>query len=812
MHDPRGDAPDLPGDAGLSAERARALLLQHGPNQIERQRPVPWWSSLLAQFKSPLIALLAGACVVAAALGETVDAIAILTIVVVNGAVGFLQEQHAERALQALRALTSPRARVVRDGRAREVASEAVVPGDLLLLDAGDVVAGDARVLEAHALLANESALTGESFPVEKHARPARAPDAGDPVADRVFMGTSIVAGSARARVVSTGSATELGKIARLLSTATRESTPLQVRLAGLSRILLLACLAIVAAVAALGVLHGSPTLDVLLSALSLAVAAVPEGLPAVVTIALAIGVRRMAKRNVLVRRLLAVETLGGATVICTDKTGTLTTGVMSVREVWSEDVDRALDAAAACCDAELDPEERGGVGDPTEVALLLAAAERGIRRADIERARPRVVVHPFDSERKRMSIWRADGVLYVKGAPESVLPRCDALGEGAPAALAAMTARGLRTLAIATGGVDREERLALLGLIGMADPPRSEAVAAVAAARAAGIELVMITGDHRDTARAIARELGILEAGQDPRGVVHARTSPADKLAIVRDWKQRGAVVAMTGDGVNDAPALREAHIGISMGKAGTEVAREASDVVLADDNFASIVAGVREGRGIFDNVQKTLVYLVAGNAGELALMLLAAAIGLPLPLLPLHLLWINLVTDGLPALALVTEPVDDAVMQRPPLGTRDPLLGRREWSLIARSAAVEAGVTLGTFAWALGTRGLLDARSLAFAVLVACEMLRAFAARSATRLLFEIGAFTNARLLAVVVIQLALQIAIHQLPATQRLFRISALSAADWCIVFALALIPVSTLELGKWVARRARGTRAG
>jgi Ca2+-transporting ATPase len=794
---------------GLTSQEAQALLREHGPNEIAREQPITAWALLVRQFKSPLIALLACACALAAALGELADAIAISAIVIANALVGFLQEDRAERSLRALRAMTSPRARVLRDGHTREVPAREVVPADVLLLEAGDVVAADARVFEAHALLANEAMLTGESVPVEKAARPSPDLPAPPERTDEVFMGTSIVIGTARAVVTATGASTEIGKIGRLIASASHEETPLQLRLARLSRVLMAACLGIVALVAVLGFVRGTPWLELLLSAVSLAVAAVPEGLPAVVTIALAIGVQRMAARHVLVRRLPAVETLGCATVICTDKTGTLTTGSMAVRDIWSEDPARMLDAAAACCDAELDASKGSGVGDPTELALLVAAAERGIARDEIEHARPRVLVHPFDSQRKRMSIRRADGTLYVKGAPESLVPLCSIGAAGATTATSQMAARGLRVLAVAVGSSDAEEDLTLLGLVGIADPPRKEVIEAVAAAQAAGIRTVMITGDHPATAHAIALELGVLQPGAAAHEVIHARATPEDKLMIVREWKRRGAVVAMTGDGVNDAPALREAHVGIAMGRGGTEVAREAADVVLTDDNFASIVAALREGRGIFDNIRKTLVYLIAGNAAELTTMLAAALFGLPPPFLPLHLLWINLATDGFPALALVMDPVDERVMQRPPRGADRPIMGRDEWWLVARSALVEAGVALGVFVWALQTRSLIEARSFAFATLVFSELMRAFPARSRSRTGFEVGLLSNVRLLAVVVALMTLQIAMHQVPAARRLLGISALSPFEWALALTLGLVPATVLELSKLLARLRKGS---
>lgn len=788
---------------GLTLAEVTALLAQWGRNELHQEAARPAWRILLAQYLSPLIGLLLIASVVSAALGEVADAIAIACILIVNGLVGFFQEYRAERAMAALRSLTAPRARVLRDGRAQLIAAAEVVPGDILLLEAGDVVAADAQILEAYALQANEAPLTGESVPAEKSALPD-AP--GAPLAERhnrVFMGTAITSGSGVARVAATGSQTELGKIAHLLSTAQDSVTPLQARLASVSRTLIWACLSIVSLVALLGLARGLPWLEVLISAVSLAVAAVPEGLPAVVTIALALGVQRMAQQRVLVRRLHAIETIGCATVVCTDKTGTLTTGAMTVRELWGADEQALLFAAAACCDAQLDEQGRPGVGDTTELAILVAAYQRGIRRDDIERAHPKVSAIPFDSVRKRMAIRRANGVLYVKGALEMVLARSSSAPEGVSEAAQLMAQRGLRVLAIATGAGEAEEALTVLGLVGMADPPRPEAIAAVMEARRAGVTTVMITGDHPVTAGAIAREMGIVVGGESTEGRVHARATPEDKLRIVRDWKSKGAVVAMTGDGVNDAPALREAHIGIAMGVTGTEVTREAADMILTDDNFASIVAAVREGRGIFDNIQKTVVYLLSGNAAELMVMLVASVLALPVPLLPLHILWVNLATDGLPALALVTDPTDGDVIGRPPRDPAAPLLGRREWMSVLATGVLQATVTLSVFVWALDARGLDEARNLAFTTLVFGELFRAFGARSASKTFWQMGLLTNKRLLAIVLISVAVQIAIHHVPAMAKLMQISPLSLSDCTMALLVGLIPFLSIDAWKMLA---------
>ncbi len=796
-------------NTGLTSAEAAARLRQYGRNEIKRQAATPWWTFVLAQFRSLIVWLLLVACVVSVILGETGDAIAIGCILILNAWVGFRQEYAAERAVLALRAMTAPKARVRRDGRLQTVEAEAIVVGDLLVLEAGDTVPADALLREAAQLQTIESALTGESQPVAKQTEPC-PPNA--PLAERhdhVYLGTAVATGTALAEVTATGGQTELGKIAHLLGTVTVEQTPLQARLERVGRSLVWLCLGIVAIVAVLGLLRGLPPLEVLMLAVSLAVAAVPEGLPAIVTIALAVGVKRMAARQVLVRRLAAVETLGSATVICTDKTGTLTAGEMRVRDVWAPDRSALLHAAAACCNADWQPDDANGkarsVGDPTEVALLEAAAADGHHRMAIEAANPRQAETPFDSVRRRMAIHRADGTLYVKGAPESVIPLCTEGTEGADAAAQRLAADGLRVLAVATGQGPEERGLRLIGLIGLADPPRPEAIKAVAAAKSAGIRTVMITGDNATTAHAIAREMFILDAAESPDGIVHARATPADKLRIIGEWKAKGAIVAMTGDGVNDAPALREAHIGIAMGKNGTDVSREAADMVLMDDNFASIVAAISEGRGIQDNITKTLIYLLSGNLGELLLMLGAAVLGFPMPLLPLQLLWINLVTDGLPALVLVMEPVEPGVLDRPPRRPDAPILGRPEWRTIVSIALLETTVTLGIFVQALTHHPLAEARNLAFSTLVVAETLRALAARSRTRPFWQLGLRSNPRLLAVVLGSLAVQVAIQHVPFTQRLFGIGAVPWLDSALALGAAVIPLTCLEISKVVRQR-------
>lgn len=867
---------------GLASTEAARRLLTGGPNELRKGKRVSPLVILVAQFESLVIWVLIGAAAVSVLMGEVIDGGAIIAIVALNATIGFFQEYRAEKAAAALAQLAAPRARVIRDGHARVLPAEEVVVGDLLLLEAGDLVAADARLVEASVLRLTEAALTGESEPVEKYTAVLPGETA---IADRrntVFLGTSVAAGSARALVVATGMSTEIGHIAYLLETATNDATPLQRRLDQVARRLLWACLAIVAVVFGLGLLRGSGLFDLFLSAVSLAVAAVPEGLPAVVTISLALGVQRMVRRNALVRRLPAVETLGCAQVICTDKTGTLTVGEMTARKVvtsvrlyqisgegyssegsfLSDGAEHAigddpllrdlLEVAAACNDAEL--QNNAGrpviVGDPTEGALLVAAAKGGLTRSAIESDMPRLHTLPFDSDRKRMTVVRVRGedvTAFVKGAPEVILDRCThILAEHGPVELSAgdrtrmaqagalMANDALRVLAVARRSLARpftpddatgiEQSLTLVGLIGLQDPPRAEAREAVAKCKRAGIKTVMITGDHPDTARAIARELGIpgvgdgvllgvdldrMTDGELARRVsdiaVYARVTAEHKLRIVRAWKSRGVIVAMTGDGVNDAPALKEASIGIAMGITGTEVTKEAADIIITDDNFASIVAAVEEGRGIYDNIAKTLAYLLAGNAGELTVMLIAALLGWPLPLLPLHLLWINLVTDGLPALALATDPVEPGVLNRPPRHPEAQLMDREFLQLTALTGALTAGVTLAAFAYEWYVDADLEqARDAAFTVLVIAELMRSFGARSNVMTVLQVGLLSNIRLFLIVMASFALQLAIHHVGVLQMVFGMEPIALIQCLAWTALGFMPFLVLEGRKGLRR--------
>lgn len=795
-----------PQGQGLTHIQAAENLKIYGSNEIEKEKSRSALLLFAEQFKSPLVLILIFACLLSAVLGERLEAVSIGVILLVNALIGFFQEYRAETAIKELQKMTAPRARVLREGHQAVVLAQEVVPGDLLLLEAGDIVAADAELLEASHFQLNEAVLTGESMPVAKNS-----------AQDKIFMGTAVVTGTARARVTGTGMKTELGKIAHLIATAQSGTTPLQAQLIGVGKALLMICLTVVGAVAVIGLVQGREWMDLLVFSISLAVAAVPEGMPAIVTVALALGVQRLASRNALIRKLPSVETLGSVSVICTDKTGTLTTGNMRVREYWGQEPEQILKAAASCCDAELEENGTSGTGDPTEVAILLAARERGILKEKIEQENPRSSSHPFDTETRRMTVTRQDGQTYVKGAFESLWPLCrkDSQGsERAPHVVKEMSSRGLRVLAIAQGDMQGEvpESLQFIGLLGLADPPRSEAQAAIKEARLAGITPIMITGDHPETAAAIARELGLALEGESLKERVHARATPEDKLRLVREWKARGAIVAMTGDGVNDAPALREAHIGIAMGQAGTEVTRQAADLILSDDNFATIVAAVREGRGIYQNIRKAITYLLTGNFAEIVLVLGAILWGLPLPLLAAHLLWINLVTDALPALTLVAEPVLPGIMQRPPRPTFEKILGRPQWMQVISIGLLEATLALGLFHYSINKEGDLDqARSLIFTMVVFSQMLRSFGARSTSRVFWEVGPLSNLWLLVVVVVTGFLQIALHFMPFSQKIFGLRPLTASELVTILGLALIPISVIELKKlWKRRRERGKR--
>ncbi|GEA15066.1 ATPase [Moorella sp. E308F] len=878
------------GQRGLAGAEARRRLEEAGPNQLKAKPKVPPYIIFLNQFQDFMVLVLLAATAVSAFLGEIADAITIVAIVVINAILGFIQEYRAERSLEALKEMAAPEARVRRDNEVRRVPAREVVPGDILLLESGDRVAADALLLKAVNLQADEAALTGESVPVHKVPGPLRGPVAVGDRRNMVHQGTVITCGRGEAVVVATGMNTEVGKIAGLLQEVEDEDTPLQKRLAALGRWLVLACLAICAAVVSIGTFRGEELYSMFLAGVSLAVAAIPEGLPAIVTVCLALGVQKMVQRQAIIRKLPAVETLGCVTVICSDKTGTLTQNQMTVRRVWAGgrslmvsgtgyipqgeyldqgrrvtvagDLKMLLSIAALCNNAVLQKagltiggwlrrnggRERAGEGpknrnsgswsisgDPTEGALLVAAAKGGLWRERLEREEPRVAEIPFDSGRKRMSvICRAGRGLraYVKGAPDVILDLCDRIlvdGRVLPLDAArreliraeneAMAGQALRVLALAyrdleagaeLNGETVEKNLILVGLMGMLDPPRPEAAAAIRVCHQAGIKVVMITGDHQVTARAVARELGLpagegqvlngreLEtmtdaelAGVAPEINVYARVSPHHKLRIVRALKAGGHIVAMTGDGVNDAPAIKEADIGIAMGRSGTDVAREAAAMVLADDNFATIVAAVEEGRGIYDNIRKFIRYLLSCNIGEVFTMFVAVVSGLPLPLLPIQILWMNLVTDGLPAMALGVDNKEPGLMQRPPRPPGESVFARG----LGRGMAV-LGLQIGLATLAvfilglyLGDGDLLTARTLSFTTLVMAQLFAVFECRSEHLSPFAAGYFSNPYLVLAVACSAAMQLLVLYIPLLQAVFKTVPLNSFHWGIVILAA-----------------------
>jgi Ca2+-transporting ATPase len=891
---------------GLSTAEAGRRLAQFGRNELAHAPPPPPWRTFVAQFRSEVVWLLVIAAVISGAMGEWIDAAAILAIVLLNGVLGFLQEDKARRALEALAKLSAPLARVLRDGKLESLPGRELVPGDVLRIEAGDYVPADARLLDTARFAVQEASLTGESTPVDKDARARTAEKT--PLADRrnmIYLGTTAATGKADAVVVATGMQTELGRIAGLLERDEREPTPLERRLDELGRVLMVLCLVVVAVIFVLQVLRGGAWVEVFLLSVSLAVAAVPEGLPAVVTLALALGLERMVRRHALVRKLPSVETLGSVTVICSDKTGTLTRNEMTVREVVAggdrfqvtgvgfeprgdfmklsadsgappdaankrgepidtgaePDLAMALTAGARCTTARLRAGQSEGqpwtvVGDPTEGALLVAARKAGLD--DAESRGQTVHEIPFDSDRKAMSIVVATPVaqrMFTKGAPEVIVgaatsehvggcarPLSDGRRRELLEAATGMAGRALRVLALAYRdypasheGPYEEAELTFAGLVGMIDPPREEAKVAVQRCKGAGILPVMITGDHPATAAAIAGELGFdgrevttgldldelsddaLAARAEQIGV-YARVSAEHKERVVRALKRRGHVVAMTGDGVNDAPAVSAADIGIAMGVTGTDVTKAASDMVLTDDNFASIVNAVEEGRGIFDNIQRVVLYLLSCNAGEVMLMFTAALLGWPVPLLPIQLLWINLITDGLPALTLGMEPPEREIMSRPPRPPREPVITRaRGWKIASYGAlfAISMGLGFGYLRLHEGT-SVETARTATFFIACFGQMLFALGCRNEELTYPQIGLFSNRALLGAIVVSGALQVCTVAIPAVRGIFGTVPLAVEQWALVIMLSLLPITVIEVTKLVplprhaAREYRATR--
>ena len=868
------------GVKGLSAEEAAKRLLEYGPNELRKEKGRTKIEIFIGQFKNILVIILILASILSIAIGETLDAVIITAIVVASAGLGFIQEYRAERAIEALKKLTTPTATVIRDGKEVTIPTKEIVPGDILVLNAGDKVPADARVIEAHNLKVDEASLTGESVAVTKITDPLPEEI---PVSDRlnmVFAGTAVIYGRGKAVVVATGMNTELGKIAATVQEEKKEETPLERRMAEIGRLLTILCFTVAALVAAIGffVWHKS-LLEMTMWAVSLAVAAVPEALPAVVTGALAVGMYRMAKRNAIIRRLPAVETLGSTSIICSDKTGTMTKGEMTVRKIYiidktidvtgsgyepvgnfkvdgkAIDVDDELKllllASALCSDARLVKEEEKWTirGDPTEGALIVAAAKAGIGEKELE-VYPRINEIPFSSERKRMTTVHETPneriVAYMKGAPEVVLGLCDKIvvnGEVRKLTREyeekilnvndTLAMQGLRNLAIAYREVDPKELentleenfekgFTFLGIVGMMDPPRPEVKDAIDRCKQAGIKTVMITGDHKLTAVAVAKELGMFRdedyvlTGVDLDRIdeeefekivenvkVYARVSPEHKLKIVKALKKKGYIVAMTGDGVNDAPALKAADIGIAMGITGTEVAKEASDMVLADDNFATIVAAVEQGREIYENIKKYLVYLLRCNIAEIMMPLFASLSSLPLPFTAIQYLWINLVTDGLPALALGIDPADPDLMKRPPRDPREGVFTKRDTLLfLILTPLLMTALLLASFYVSLNIIGeeLIEARTQIFTSMILMELLLALSCRSLRYPVWKVGIFKNKYLILAILSSIVMQLLILYVPYLHAAFDVTFPFLIDWAVAVVLSLSLFIAVEIMK------------
>jgi Ca2+-transporting ATPase len=881
---------------GLSRAEAARRLEHYGPNTLKEEKKISPWEIFFGQFKNFLIILLIAATVISLFLGETLDAIVIFAIVIASALLGFYQEFRAEKAMEALKAMSSPTATVIRGGEEVEIPSADVVPGDIMLLTAGDRMPADGRLIEAVNTRIDEASLTGESTAVSKNAHAVHPEDTS--IGDRknmVFAATIMTYGRARGVVTGTGMETEFGRIAKMLQEVEEEPSPLAVKMDYIGKRLGIACLIISALVMGLGIFRGNPILEMFIWAVSLAIAAVPEALAAVVTGALAIGVQRAAKRNAIVRRLPAVETLGCTTVICSDKTGTLTKNEMTIRQLFtggrlievsgvgfepsgdftadSQAMDpsgdptlkRLLMSGMLCNDANLVQTDGAWriKGDPTEGAFVVAAAKAKLDIADSRKCWPRIGEIPFESERKRMSTVHqppeGEPFACVKGAPELILERCtrwERNGQSEPLteeirrqildANDRMAKSALRVLGLACRYVQNpspeytpetlETDLTFLGLAGMIDPPREEVKKAIRDCHASGIRTVMVTGDHKLTAAAIAHELGILggDAQQHLRAIegreldkmseeqlaaiveevsVYARVSPEHKMKIVGAWKSKKHVVAMTGDGVNDAPALKRADIGVAMGITGTDVTKEASDMVLMDDNFATIVAAVEEGRIIYDNIKKYLTFLLSCNVAEILVLGIAGLIGWPMPLIALQILWVNLTTDGLPALALGVEPAEPDLMGRPPRDPNEPVFsGAVLWALSAMSLLIFAGL-MPIFYTYWQTEGVEKAQTMALATLVVYELFYAFNCRSLRFTLPQLGFFTNKWLFPAVLSSLLLLIGVIYIPSWGTAFHTVPLNIIDWDELFLVAGGSFLLIEIGKWIVgrKRAKATAA-
>lgn len=865
---------------GLTAEEAQKRLLEYGPNELTEKAKKTPFMMFLDQFRDFMILVLIAAALISGFIGEVSDTLAIIVIIVLNAVVGFIQEYRAEKAMAALKKMAAPSATVMRNSMPGTIAASQLVPGDIVMLEAGKIVPADMRLIEAANFKVEEAALTGESVPVEKNIKALH--DEHLPMGDRkniAYKGTFVTSGRGTGIIVATGMGTELGRIAAMLQEEDEVKTPLQKRLATFGQKLAFAVLAICAIVFGVGIMRGEPPMLMLLTAISLAVAAIPEALPAVITISLALGAKKLIKQNALIRKLPAVETLGSVTYICSDKTGTLTLNKMTVEEIYVNGEVlgvRDLGLELGKKDQSLTPSTRNllftalalnndaqmgadgaVIGDPTEIALYDMAKEQGFEKKELEKKFARVAELPFDSDRKCMttihlqpavsdqqSAEKSKYISFTKGAIDVLVDKSSLMltsaglipinREELHRINERMAADGLRVLCIAMRTWDAlpadmsteavETGLTVLGLTGMMDPPREEAKEAVAMCKAAGIKPVMITGDHPITARVIAGRLGIIE--DDSKAIitgreleklsleefeervehirVYARVAPEQKLKIVKALQDRGQFVAMTGDGVNDAPALKRADIGVAMGITGTDVSKEAAHMILLDDNFATIVKAVREGRKIYDNIRKFVKYLLTTNSGEIWTLFLAPLVGLPIPLLPIHILWINLVTDGLPALALAAEPAEGDVMSRPPRHPKESIFSHGLGAHALWVGLLMGGVVLGAQAWAI-TTGHSHWQTMVFTILCLTQLGHVLAIRSEKQSFFSMGLFSNRYLLGAVLLTFALQMATIYIPVLNRVFKTEPLTLQELLIALALSSIVFIAVEIEKLIRRR-------
>lgn len=862
-------------EKGLSLHEVETRRERYGPNELEAGKKASALKIFLSQFNDIMIWVLAAAAIISGfVLKELLDAVAIMAILVLNSILGFVQEFRAEKAMEALRKLAAPTAKAIRDGKEEIIPSRDIVPGDLIRLETGDSVPADARLVQCQVFSSQEAALTGESQPVNKTT--AEMPSREVPLADRknmVYAGTLVASGRALALVTATGPSSEMGQIAALLDTKD-EKTPLQYELRDVGKKITFLCLAVAAVVIVAGIARGHSIAIMFLAGVSLAVAAIPEGLPAVITVSLALGVQNMAKHHAVIRKLHAVETLGSTSVICSDKTGTLTQNKMAVRRIFFQnrlwklsaenklldpesnqetdlDLVPLLKVAVLCNDARQIANGKM-LGDPTETALVFIGEAFGLNKDQLEKEMPRISEVPFDSDRKRMStIHRPDGsfLVLMKGAPEQVLPHCSRLLLDSEHEMTAkdrdtilgfdgqLAREGFRNLAFAykemkqapkeTSSDEVESDLVFAGLLGLTDPPRPEVAQAIETCKKAHINVAMITGDHKLTAEAIAREIGLLDGRKIITGIelekmpleqlekeladiaVFARVSPKDKIKIVKAYRDKGYVVGMTGDGINDAPAVKMADIGISMGEVGTDVTREASDLVLADDNFATIVEAVREGRTIFDNLRKFILFLLSCNISEVGTVFLAMVLGFPLPLFPVQILWINLVTDGLPALALGVDPPDPDLMERPPRSSTEGILSRaRQKQVVWQGLVLTAGAIssfLLSYLWlgdSLGT-----SRTVVFTTLVFVQLLHALSFRSERQSILAMSSLANRYLIAAIVGSVLLQVAVIYLPFVRPVFRTLPLGWSEWAVIGVSCLSPILIVDLIKTQLARAK-----